>query len=155
MQHVNELKKQAADLARQQGDLWCNGRRGLEPDSWPFPSELDEASLSYFDGEEAKFVKVSVSCDDRPGLNQDLAMAIRSVRARVVGVEMMTVGGRTKSVVVMEWCGGGGEEETLVFKRALKAVVENRAFNYDPGLLGSRSKRVRSSDFVNGFIRDI
>ncbi|KAK7845735.1 hypothetical protein CFP56_008954 [Quercus suber] len=40
---------------------------------------------------------------------------------------MMTVGGRTKSVVVVKWAESvGGEEEFGALKRALKAVVENR-----------------------------
>jgi hypothetical protein len=49
----------------------------------------------------------------------------------------MTVGGRTKSVIVVEWCegkgGGGGddgreEKEVEALERGLKAVIENRAF---------------------------
>jgi len=58
----------------------------------------------------------------------------------------MTVGGRTKSVVVVEW----GEEEVEegrevgALERALKAVVENRAlvgFGMGPVVLGQKRGR--------------
>jgi len=57
----------------------------------------------------------------------------------------MTVGGRMKSVVVVEW----GEEEVEgkevgALERALKAVVENRAlvgFGMGPVVLGQKRGR--------------
>ena len=59
---------------------------------------------------------------------------------------MGTIGGRTKAVLVVQWCqqslhcgvggGGGGEEEEEevgALRKALRAVVENRALT--PSLL--------------------
>ncbi|EEF48618.1 transcription factor bHLH30 [Ricinus communis] len=142
--HVKELRKQATSQVARGG-----GETEL-PDQqyWPFPGESDEASLSYCDGPESKTMRVSVCCDDRPGLNQELADAIRSVHARAVRAEMMTVGGRTKSVVVVQWGTGGGgrggEEDVGVLRRAIKSVVENRgAGSSGPGLLAHGNKRVR------------
>lgn len=123
---MKDLKRRADELARQEGD------------SSPFPGELDEASVSYY-GEG--LLKATLCCEDRPGLNRDLVQAIRSVRVRPVKAEMVTVGGRTKSVVVMKRTGGGGgEEEVKDLKVALKAVVENRAFGSRVGLLGKRAR---------------
>lgn len=136
VQHVKDLRKQADDVARHhEGDLSCSsssGETGSDPadtEMWPFPGESDEATLSYCDGSgEPKLMKATLCCEDRPNLNRDLAQAIRSVRAKAVRAEMMTIGGRTKSVVMIQWPGvkeDDGEVEAL--ERALTAVVENRA----------------------------
>lgn len=141
--HVKELRKRADDMAKQDGDTWV------------LPSESDEASLSYCDGDDdggdnnnnnnnSKEMKATVCCEDRPGLNVDLARAIRAGRARAVRAEMMTIGGRTKSVVVVKWADSvGGEEEIGALKRALKAVVENRVSDSGLGRVVSGSKRAR------------
>ncbi|GKV09483.1 hypothetical protein SLEP1_g20973 [Rubroshorea leprosula] len=124
VRHVKELRRQVDEIARQDADGCCSGSTG----SWPFPAEFDEATLSYC-GEEGKLVKATVCCEDRPGLTRDLTRAIGMVQAKAVRAEMMTVGGRTKNVVVMEWAGAGGEEEEELraLKRGLKNVVQNRA----------------------------
>lgn len=144
--HVKELSKQAADVARQDGDV-CSS--GLEAEPWPFPGESDEATLCYCDSEEKKLMKATLCCEDRPGLNMDLARAIRSVRARVVRAEMMTIGGRTKSVLVLQWAGNRGLDEIEVLKRALKAVMENRASGTGLGQMGSGNKRPRVFGSLN------
>lgn len=150
---MKELREKAADVARQDRGLWCGFGTLSEPDTWPFPDESDEASLiSYCDG-EAKLVKATVCCDDRPGLNRDMARAIRSVRLRPVRAEMMTVGGRTKNVVVMQ-CGGpsgggGGEEDIRALRRALKAVAVNRASSSGLGQMVYGNKRARVYGSVN------
>ncbi|KAF5456004.1 hypothetical protein F2P56_025523, partial [Juglans regia] len=148
--HVKELRKQAADVGRQSGDA-CGSGSDSDPEVWPFPGEYDEATLSYCDGGK-KVMKATLCCEDRPGLNLELARVIRSVRARAVRAEMMTVGGRTKSVVVVQWAGSGagGEEEIGALKRALKAVVENRASGPGLGQGVSRSKRARVYGSLKG-----
>ncbi|XP_020235195.1 transcription factor bHLH30 [Cajanus cajan] len=137
VEHVKRLRKEADDVAR-----------GDDPASpQPFPGESDEATVSCCDGEGR--LRATLCCQDRPGLHRDLSQAIRAVRARAVRAEMMTVGGRTKSVVVMEWPegeGGGAKEEVGALERALKAVMENRAlvgFGMGPVVLGQ--KRARDS----------
>lgn len=135
VQHVKELRKQADDVARRHdGYLSCSSGsesgsdQTVDTDPWPFPGESDDATLSYCceGAGKPKLMKATVSCEDRPNLNHDLTQAIRSVRAKAVRAEMMTVGGRTKSVVIMQWP-DVGEEEVGALERALKAVVENRA----------------------------
>ncbi|XP_050222223.1 putative transcription factor bHLH107 [Mercurialis annua] len=120
-----------------------------------FPGELDEASLSYCEGDDElamKTMRVSVCCDDRPGLNRDLSQAIKSVRARAVQAEMMTIGGRTKSVVVVKWGngGGGGEEDFGVLRRALRSVVDNRVAGPGLGQVALSNKRVRGYGWAGG-----
>ncbi|PON63483.1 Basic helix-loop-helix transcription factor [Parasponia andersonii] len=141
---VQELQEEVADVARQDGGLWCGFGTGSGPESWPFPGESDEASLSYCDG-EPKLVKAIVCCEDRPGLSRDMARAIGSVRVRPIRAEIMTVGERTKNVVVMQCVSGGSgvEEDIRALRRALKAVVENRASGFGLGQIVSGNKRAR------------
>lgn len=116
------------DLRRQADDVATQRDRDLS-----FPGESDEANVSC--DCDAGLMKATVCCEDRPNLNRDIARAIRSVQAKAVRAEIMTVGGRTKSVVVIKWL---GEEEVEALERALIAVVENRA------LVGSAMGRKRS-----------
>lgn len=143
--HVRELRRQVEDVARRDVDGCCS-KSQPELESWPFPGERDEAALSLYD-KEAKLLKATVCCEDRPGLNHDLNRVIRSVQARVVRAEMTTVGGRTKSVVVMQW--GGDVEEIGPLERALKDVVANRVSVLAHGE-GSKRARVIGSDNENG-----
>ncbi|KAL5102528.1 hypothetical protein RYX36_006855 [Vicia faba] len=161
VQHVKRLRKGADDVANRWNDessTPCSGEPGSvvsseEAELWPFPGESDEATVGYCGGEGGgvRRMKATVCCEDRPGLNRDLAQAIRSVRAKPVRAEIMTVGGRTKSVVVVEWGNDGREEkEVEALERGLKAVVENRAFvdsGMGPLLLGR--KRARESSKVD------
>ncbi|KAK2979982.1 hypothetical protein RJ640_006790 [Escallonia rubra] len=140
VRRVKELKQVVADLVARQDGEQCSGGGSTTGSSLSYflPSEDDEFTVSYCDGgAEGKTVKVTVCCEDRPGLNRDLTAAVRSVRGTAVRVEMATVGGRTKAVVVVVWrdCGGGGEEDVETLRRALKAVVEDRALG-SSGYLG-------------------
>lgn len=165
VQHVKRLKKEADEMANRHNDgessSSCSGEPGSVnstevTETWPFPGESDEATVSYCGGREEgepRRMKVTVCCEDRPGLNHDLTQAIHSVLAKPVRAEMMTVGGRTKSVVVVEWPKGEGgdngreEKEVEALERGLKAVIENRAFvdsGMGPILLGR--KRAREVD---------
>ncbi|CAL1395435.1 unnamed protein product [Linum trigynum] len=136
--HLRQLKKQA-------------GLNGAEP--WCLiPGESDEATVSCCGGGDGKkkMMRLSVCCDDRPGLNGDLSQAIRSVRARAVRAEMVTVGGRTKSVVTVEAeagdNGGGWEEEDVrILRRALTAVMMNRDSGSGLGHVVRGNKRARVS----------
>ncbi|XP_039050389.1 transcription factor bHLH30-like [Hibiscus syriacus] len=137
--HARELKRQTEDVGRRHRDGCIN-------DSQPFPGECDEAALSFCD-EEGKFLKATVCCEDRPGLNHDLSRAIRSVQAKVIRAEMTTVGGRTKSVVAMQW--SGDEEQIGLLKRALKDVVENRVSRLAQEK-GRKRARIFGSDCETG-----
>ncbi|KAL2317633.1 hypothetical protein Fmac_031509 [Flemingia macrophylla] len=137
--HVKRLRKEAGDVVAVCGD------------QVPFPGESDEATVTNCDAGEGRRVRATLCCEDRPGLNRELAQAIRAVRARAVRAEMMTVGGRSKTVVVVEWPeieGGGAKDEVGTLERALKAVMENRAlvgFGMGPVVLGQKRGRDSSS----------
>lgn len=60
------------------------------------------------------------SCEDRPGLMSAMERALRSVQGRLVRSEMVTVGGRTKSVLWVQGLSGGNAEGIVKLRRALK-----------------------------------
>ncbi|KAK8642719.1 hypothetical protein V6N13_012053 [Hibiscus sabdariffa] len=144
--HVRELKKQMEDVGQRDRDGCCKDNQSELDTPWSFPGECDEADLSFSDEEGT--LKATVCCEDRPGLNHDLSRVIRSVQAKVIRAEMTTVGGRTKSVVVMQW--SGDEEQIGVLKRALKDVVENRVSRLAQGT-GSKRARIFGSDNESGY----
>ncbi|WOL19979.1 hypothetical protein Cni_G28781 [Canna indica] len=70
------------------------------------PGEGDEVGVEEETPEDgggrARVVRAWVCCADRPGLMGELSRAVRSVRARAVRAEMVTVGGRTRSLLELE-----------------------------------------------------
>lgn len=144
MHQVKELRKQADDVARKSGR--SSSCTGSDPGYWPFPGETDEFTLGYCDDTQRRLVKATLCCEDRPGLNRELNRSILSVGARAVRFEMMTVGGRTKRVMFMEWAGGRDEDDDSFMRilgRALKDVMENRASTpYLGRAVGSKRARV-------------
>ncbi|XP_043714748.1 transcription factor bHLH30-like [Telopea speciosissima] len=149
VKHVKDLKKLADDVS---SDMGCR--------EWSLPGEVDELTLDYCD-EEAKLIRASLCCEDQPELLRDLTRALRSVEAkvRVVKAEIGTVGGRTKSVIVVkrrssESGAGEGEgeregereaEDVLgELRRALKGVVDKSALSASAQLV-SGNKRSRVS----------
>ncbi|PIA56325.1 hypothetical protein AQUCO_00700571v1 [Aquilegia coerulea] len=139
---VRELKKLADDVASKNGNGSSSSSSGTTTTSsttssgsgsreWVLPGESDELIMSYCDSNEKSEswarVKVSISCEDRVDLLKDLSEAVKSVRARVVKAEMSTIGGRTKSELVIEKRKGEEEEddsELSVLRRALKSVID-------------------------------
>ncbi|XP_058097020.1 transcription factor bHLH30-like [Magnolia sinica] len=152
VQHVKELKRHAADVAAT--DIPGNSTSNI----WPFPSETDEVTLDM--DPRSSLIKASVCCDDRPGLLSDLNDALRSLRLRAVKAEIVTLGGRTKSIFLIERGSGKGEDDEyhrLSIRRALKAVLDKPAHSAtSPSLTSASSpamllgnKRPRLSPHLN------
>ncbi|XP_044470822.1 transcription factor bHLH131 isoform X2 [Mangifera indica] len=111
---VRELQKTVKELKAGGGD-----RRKNE-----FPNEVNELNLSY-SNEDGGLVKATLSCEDKPGLMSDIARAVRSVKARVLKVEMATVGGRIKCELLIQ--GFKGNESMVMLKKALKLIIDKPA----------------------------
>ncbi|KAE9596975.1 putative transcription factor bHLH family [Lupinus albus] len=84
-----------------------------------YPSWEDELTSEQ---EQQGLVKVTLNCDDRPGLILAVERAVGSVKARVVKAELVTVGGRAKFVL---WVQGlvSGKEGLRMLRRTLKVVM--------------------------------
>lgn len=114
VRQVRELRKTVSAL---EGVCCGNGAKDCV-----FPGETDKLSLESCDDEQG-LVKVTFSCEDRPGLMSTVAKAVRTVKGRVVKSEMVTVGGRTKCVLWVRGL-GGRNEGIVMLRRALKVVIE-------------------------------
>ncbi|KAI3842057.1 hypothetical protein MKW92_018800 [Papaver armeniacum] len=147
VQHVKELKKIANDItgANRDGDGCYNNTT----EWWPFPQETDELTLNYYceassstsmdelllSSSSLLLIRVSLSCDDRPDLLADLTLALKSVGAKVVKAEITTVGGRLKSILIIQsgvgggvsGGGGNGLGDLGTLRRALKAVLDTHS----------------------------
>lgn len=111
---VRELRTTVSDL-----EAICRGRTK----NCVFPGEADKLSLEHSEEDTGGVVKVTFSCEDRPGLMSEVAREVRSVKGRMVKSEMVTVGGRTKSVLWVQGV-GDGNDGTAKLRRALKVVIE-------------------------------
>ncbi|XP_047326285.1 putative transcription factor bHLH107 [Impatiens glandulifera] len=72
--------------------------------------------------------KVTISCNQRPSLNRELTQAIKVAGGKQVGVEMATVGGRTKVVALVKWMDSGGNNlnhQIMSLKRAVRVLSFN------------------------------
>lgn len=120
---MRELRKYADNILQLSPNGWMNE---------VLPGEVDQVGIDEIMNEEEedsnpdslrrRGLKVSFCCEDRPGLMSEVQQAIkRSVNARAVRADMATVGGRTKSVVVLE--GEVEGKERSILHSSLKEVV--------------------------------
>ncbi|KAL5078983.1 hypothetical protein RYX36_007404 [Vicia faba] len=114
IKQVYELKKKASKLEESHGTS----------KEVKFPSGIDRLNLEKCNDEEG-LVKATLSCEDRPGLMSSIARALGSMKAKVEKVEMVTVGGRTRSVL---WVQGVENESLGMLKSTLKIVMHNPSF---------------------------
>ncbi|XP_050905384.1 transcription factor bHLH131 [Lathyrus oleraceus] len=113
IKQVIELKKKASKL-----------EDSHDTSEVKFPSGADRLNLEKCNDEEG-LVKATLSCEDRPGLMSSIARAVGSTKAKVVKVEMVTVGGRTRSVL---WVQGVENEDLGMLKSTLKIVMHKPSF---------------------------
>ncbi|KAK1277025.1 Transcription factor bHLH30 [Acorus gramineus] len=137
VRRVRELKRSSAAAAAASGG-----------DDVMVPGEADDVAVEADPG-SAELTRVSVCCADRPGLMGELGRAVRAAKGRAVRAEMVTVGGRTKGVLVVEIEGEGGRSALYV---ALRAVVE-KSGGGDGVMVGGEKKRCRGAYSNNHYQR--
>ncbi|KAJ7953528.1 transcription factor bHLH [Quillaja saponaria] len=116
---LEETIRQVMALKKNVSELEAVSRGST--DEIVFPGESDKLNLEHCIDDQG-LMKATLSCEDRPGLMSALARALRSVKGKVVRAEMVTVGGRTKSVLWVQGLGCGNEGMGML-KRALKVVI--------------------------------
>ncbi|CAL9111096.1 unnamed protein product [Musa textilis] len=109
------------------------------------PGEGDEVGVEEGGESGGRVVRAWVCCADRPGLMGELSRAVRSVRARAVRVEMVTVGGRTRSLLELEV----GEAEKGDGRSALQAALWAVLLTNRAGPGENYCKRARMSTRFN------
>lgn len=127
IQHVKELKRQAAEIVEQ----------------IPVPTESDELTVHAANEEDdgKLVVKASMCCDDRSDLLSELIKALKALRLRTLKAEITTLGGRIKNVLVVteeDDCINNPEEtrhhysSITSIQDALKAVMDKTTSAPDP-----------------------
>ncbi|CAA6659517.1 unnamed protein product [Spirodela intermedia] len=129
VREIRDLRRRAADAGGEEDEvlLDCSG-----------------------DGESGRTATASFCCQDRSGLFRDVGEAIRSSRIRPARVEMATVGGRTKAVLVVDplsTAEGEGEQQLSALLAALRSVVGEVPSG---GRAMAAAKRMRSLQLDGG-----
>jgi len=117
IKQVKELKKKVSKLEQ---DSCGNSSK----DVVKFPSGADRLSLEKCSNEEG-LVKATLSCEDSQGLMSAISRAMGSVKTKVVKAEIVSVGGRNRSVL---WVQGLGNDRMGMLKSSLKIAMHKPAF---------------------------
>ncbi|XP_057448552.1 transcription factor bHLH131 [Lotus japonicus] len=117
---LSETIKQVKELRKKVSKLEVDGPKEVK-----FPSGADRLNLEKCNEDKGMIVKATLSCEDRPELMSAIARALRSMKANVIKAEMLTVGGRTRTVL---WVQGIGTEGLGKLKSTLKVVMHKPSF---------------------------
>ncbi|TKY69939.1 dimerization protein [Spatholobus suberectus] len=115
IKQVKELKKKVSKL---QEDSSGNPLKNVK-----FPGGADKLNLEKCNNEG--LVKATLSCEDSLGLMSSILRALGSVKTKVVKAEIVSVGGRTRSVL---WVQGLGNDGLGMLKSTLKIAMHKPAF---------------------------
>ena len=85
-----------------------------------FPSGAEKLRLERCNIEEG-LGKATLSCEDRPELMQLISKAVGSANTKLVKAEIVSVGGRTRSVL---WVQGLGNDGTGTLKSKLRVAMQ-------------------------------
>ncbi|XP_052172063.1 transcription factor bHLH106 [Diospyros lotus] len=129
VQRLKELKQQSSELA----------------DLEAIPSETDEISVQSHgrrSNDGRSLMKVSLSCEDRSDLIPELIETLRSLRMNPLRAEIATLGGRTRSVLIVAGESDDDDELSEFLREGLKSLL-HRSPSSD---LRDRNKRRRAFD---------
>lgn len=142
IKHLKELKRKAAEASE---------------DS-VIPKDTDEVKVEQEDEiveGQPHSIRVSLSCNYRPGLLSDLRQALDDLHLIILRAEIATLGGRMKNVFVMTSCKGENNEDGEVqcqfhassICQTLKSILDK--FSDSEEFLGTTvsNKRRRASIF--------
>ncbi|KAJ0258277.1 Transcription factor bHLH106 [Hirschfeldia incana] len=141
VQRVKELKQQTLKIS--------------ESDQTLLPSETDAISVRHY-GDYSNdghiIFKASLCCDDRSDLLPDLMEILKSLHMKTLRAEIVTLGGRTRSVlVVAAEKEMHGVESVHFLQNALKSLLERSSkslMERSSGGAVERSKRRRALDQI-------
>ena len=138
---VKELKQQTLEIS--------------DSDQTLLPSETDEISVLHY-GDYSNdghiIFKASLCCDDRSDLLPDLMEILNSLHMKTLRAEMVTLGGRTRNVLVVAADKEmHGVQSVHFLQNALKSLLERSSkllMECSSGSGGERSKRRRALEHV-------
>ncbi|TYI08326.1 hypothetical protein ES332_A10G291400v1 [Gossypium tomentosum] len=107
IEQVKDLKRKATEIGK----------------AFAIPSETDEVSVDYNVPEDKTFIRVSICCDDRPEVFSELIRVLKGLRLSIVEAEISSVGGRTKSNLILCNESDNREGVSSTLKQSLNIVV--------------------------------
>lgn len=141
--HVRDLKRKATEISK----------------VIMIPTDVDEVTVDYINDDDENddasssrsskeniFLKASVCCDDRPELLSELNRALKSLRLSTVQADMMSLGGRIRSMFIL--CFHANNEEggricMNTVKQSLKVVLNRIATSGSASNCRIKSRRQR------------
>ncbi|KAJ7537613.1 hypothetical protein O6H91_11G013800 [Diphasiastrum complanatum] len=137
IKQVKELKRQAAEMS----------------DVDPVPSDVDElrVEIDPSSTDDGLLLRVSICCDDRPGLLSNLIQVLRSLKLQSVKAEMSTLGGRLKIVILLKNGDGSSAKQDSPslnsVQEALRTVMDRSSSTGMPPLsFGSKRQKLGSEN---------
>ena len=115
-----ETIKQVKELKKKVSKLEQDSSTNPSKDVVKFPSGAEKLRLERCNIEEG-LVKATLSCEDRPELMQLISKAVGSANTKLVKAEIVSVGGRARSVV---WVQGLGNDGTGTLKSKLRVAMQ-------------------------------
>ncbi|MBA0571468.1 hypothetical protein Golob_005041 [Gossypium lobatum] len=134
IEQVKDLKRKATEIGK----------------AFAIPSETDEVSVDYNVPEDKTFIRVSICCDDRPEVFSELIRVLKGLRLSIVEAEISSVGGRTKSNLIL--CNGSDNREGVSshLKQSLNVVVNKiNALSSDESKSNCRIRSKRQRLFLS------
>lgn len=139
--HVRDLKRKATEISK----------------VIMIPTDVDEVTVDYINEDDARscgrgseeniFLKASVCCDDRPELLSELNRALKNLRLSTVGADIVSLGGRMRSIFTLCFQANNNEEEGRVcmntVKQSLKVVLNRIATSGSASNCRIKSRRQR------------
>ncbi|KAK5795696.1 hypothetical protein PVK06_036968 [Gossypium arboreum] len=134
IEQVKDLKRKATEIGK----------------AFAIPSETDEVSVDYNVPEDKTFIRVSICCDDRPEVFSELIRVLKGLRLSIVEAEISSVGGRTKSNLILCNESDNREGVSSTLKQSLNIVVNKiNALSSDESKSNCRIRSKRQRLFLS------
>ncbi|TYJ16617.1 hypothetical protein E1A91_A10G267500v1 [Gossypium mustelinum] len=134
IEQVKDLKRKATEIGK----------------AFAIPSETDEVSVNYNVPEDKTFIRVSICCDDRPEVFSELIRVLKGLRLSIVEAEISSVGGRTKSNLILCNESDNREGVSSTLKQSLNIVVNKiNALSSDESKSSCRIRSKRQRLFLS------
>ncbi|KAB2064060.1 hypothetical protein ERO13_A10G239700v2 [Gossypium hirsutum] len=134
IEQVKDLKRKATEIGK----------------AFAIPSETDEVSVDYNVPEDKTFIRVSICCDDRPEVFSELIRVLKGLRLSIVEAEISSVGGRTKSNLILCNESDNREGVSSTLKQSLNIVVNKiNALSSDESKSSCRIRSKRQRLFLS------
>lgn len=148
VEHVKDMKNKATEISKY----------------IMIPTDVDEVTIDYanddeysssIDKDQKILLRACICCNDRPELFSELNRALKSLRLTIVDANIISLGGRTKSIFILcaNSSGNGSVEGGICMnrlKQSLKVVLSRIATSFSTTGSNYHIKSRRQRFFLPG-----